>query len=174
VRRYGLRVVALGYLAVILVGPLAIVFWRTFEDGSRRYLSVSGEPGFDARKRFTGYRGIGRDVTAQQRVVRDALGPSLDDDVEASLPPVVACCERALVVGAQVEGLLLARTGAEVERAVAPHRRYRRDVRMPVCAHCRDPEELGRYEHAEDVLPRRRRGAGRAETGVQIGCRSRR
>jgi len=33
VRRYGLRVVALGYLAVILVGPLAIVFWRTFEDG---------------------------------------------------------------------------------------------------------------------------------------------
>ncbi|HZN21068.1 MAG TPA: sulfate ABC transporter permease subunit CysW [Gaiellaceae bacterium] len=32
-RRYGLRVVALGYLAVILVGPLAIVFWRTFEDG---------------------------------------------------------------------------------------------------------------------------------------------
>jgi len=26
-------VVALGYLAVILVGPLAIVFWRTFEDG---------------------------------------------------------------------------------------------------------------------------------------------
>ncbi len=32
-RRYGLRLVALGYLAVILVGPLAIVFWRTFEDG---------------------------------------------------------------------------------------------------------------------------------------------
>jgi len=33
VRRLGLRVVALGYLATILVGPLAIVFWRTFEDG---------------------------------------------------------------------------------------------------------------------------------------------
>jgi sulfate transport system permease protein len=32
-RRLGLRFVALGYLAVILVGPLAIVFWRTFEDG---------------------------------------------------------------------------------------------------------------------------------------------
>jgi sulfate transport system permease protein len=33
VARLGLRLVALGYLAAILVGPLAIVFWRTFEDG---------------------------------------------------------------------------------------------------------------------------------------------
>jgi sulfate transport system permease protein len=33
VRRYGLRVVALGYLAAILVGPLGIVFYRTFENG---------------------------------------------------------------------------------------------------------------------------------------------
>ena len=32
-RRYGLRSIALGYLFVILVGPLAMVFWRTFEDG---------------------------------------------------------------------------------------------------------------------------------------------
>ena len=47
-----------------------VLMWRTFDDGSRRYLSVSGEPLFDARKRFTGYRGVGRDVTAQQRVVR--------------------------------------------------------------------------------------------------------
>jgi sulfate transport system permease protein len=33
VPKIGLRVVALAYLALILVGPLAIVFWRTFEDG---------------------------------------------------------------------------------------------------------------------------------------------
>jgi sulfate/thiosulfate transport system permease protein len=33
VGRLSLRLVALGYLAVILVGPLSIVFWRTFEDG---------------------------------------------------------------------------------------------------------------------------------------------
>jgi sulfate transport system permease protein len=32
-RRYALRWIALGYLAVVLVGPLALVFWRTFEDG---------------------------------------------------------------------------------------------------------------------------------------------
>jgi sulfate/thiosulfate transport system permease protein len=33
VQRLGLRFVALAYLALILVGPLAIVFYRTFEDG---------------------------------------------------------------------------------------------------------------------------------------------
>jgi sulfate transport system permease protein len=33
VQRLGFRFVALVYLALILVGPLAIVFWRTFEDG---------------------------------------------------------------------------------------------------------------------------------------------
>jgi sulfate/thiosulfate transport system permease protein len=32
VPRVGLRLVALSYLALILVGPLAIVFWRTFHD----------------------------------------------------------------------------------------------------------------------------------------------
>jgi sulfate/thiosulfate transport system permease protein len=33
VRRYGLRAVALGYLAIVLLGPLSMVFWRTFENG---------------------------------------------------------------------------------------------------------------------------------------------
>lgn len=47
-----------------------VLMWRTFEDGSRRYISASGEPIFDARRRFAGYRGVGRDVTSQQRVVR--------------------------------------------------------------------------------------------------------
>jgi sulfate/thiosulfate transport system permease protein len=32
-RRLGLRSVALGYLLVVLLGPLAMVFWRTFEHG---------------------------------------------------------------------------------------------------------------------------------------------
>jgi sulfate transport system permease protein len=32
-RRLGLRAVALGYLAVVLLGPLAMIFWKTFEHG---------------------------------------------------------------------------------------------------------------------------------------------
>ena len=32
-KRLGLRAVALAYLGAVLVGPLALVFWRTFENG---------------------------------------------------------------------------------------------------------------------------------------------
>jgi len=44
-----------------------LVTWRTLADGSRLYASISGEPVFDAKKRFKGYRGIGRDITRQKR-----------------------------------------------------------------------------------------------------------
>ncbi|MFA5982631.1 MAG: response regulator [Methylococcaceae bacterium] len=43
---------------------LDYVYSRTKQDGTRQYLMVSGEPIFDASGRFTGFRGIGRDVTA--------------------------------------------------------------------------------------------------------------
>jgi sulfate transport system permease protein len=33
VRRFGLRGVALGYLLVVLLGPLSMVVWKTFERG---------------------------------------------------------------------------------------------------------------------------------------------
>lgn len=39
------------------------VYSRTRSDGSEQYLMVSGEPMFDSSGRFTGYRGIGKDVT---------------------------------------------------------------------------------------------------------------
>jgi sulfate transport system permease protein len=32
-RRFGLRGIAFSYLAAILLGPLALVFYRTFENG---------------------------------------------------------------------------------------------------------------------------------------------
>jgi len=44
-----------------------LVMWRTLADGTRRYLSVSGEPIFDSAGRFAGYRGVGREVTEQKR-----------------------------------------------------------------------------------------------------------
>ncbi len=42
---------------------LDFVYSRTKPDGSRQYLMVSGEPMFDPSGHFTGYRGIGKDVT---------------------------------------------------------------------------------------------------------------
>jgi len=45
---------------------LDFVYSRNKPDGSRQYLMVSGEPMFDLSGRFTGYRGIGKDVTEAQ------------------------------------------------------------------------------------------------------------
>jgi diguanylate cyclase (GGDEF)-like protein/PAS domain S-box-containing protein len=45
-----------------------VLMWRNLPDGARRYISVSGEPMFDSRGRFAGYRGIGRDITKQKRI----------------------------------------------------------------------------------------------------------
>jgi diguanylate cyclase (GGDEF)-like protein/PAS domain S-box-containing protein len=40
---------------------------RAASDGHSVWLSLSGEPVFDDRGRFKGYRGVGRDLTAQKR-----------------------------------------------------------------------------------------------------------
>ncbi len=40
---------------------------RRMADGERRWFSFSGEPVFDEHGGFKGYRGVGRDVTAQRR-----------------------------------------------------------------------------------------------------------
>jgi sulfate transport system permease protein len=44
VRRIGLRLVALGYLAAILVAPLVLVFYRTFEPGLKPALDALTAP----------------------------------------------------------------------------------------------------------------------------------
>ena len=46
---------------------LDFVYSRTSPDGSQQYLMVSGEPMYDPFGHFTGYRGIGKDVTESMR-----------------------------------------------------------------------------------------------------------
>ncbi len=46
---------------------LDFVYSRANPDGSRQYFQVSGEPMFDLSGRFSGYRGIGMDITARMR-----------------------------------------------------------------------------------------------------------
>ena len=53
-------------------------FGRICADGSVRYLSSSGEPVFDAAGKFTGYRGVSRNIT-QRRVAEDALRKALEE-----------------------------------------------------------------------------------------------
>src|SRR5438105_4738496 len=42
--RVGLRVTALGYLAVVLLGPLAMIFWKTFEHGFSPFWHAMSAP----------------------------------------------------------------------------------------------------------------------------------
>jgi PAS domain S-box-containing protein len=44
---------------------LDLIFSRTMKNGSHQRFQVSGEPMFDRSSRFTGYRGIGVELTAQ-------------------------------------------------------------------------------------------------------------
>jgi len=47
---------------------LDFIYSRQNADGSMQYLQVSGEPMFDHGSRFVGYRGIGLDITARQKL----------------------------------------------------------------------------------------------------------
>jgi sulfate transport system permease protein len=44
VKRYGLRAIALGYLAVVLVGPLSMVFWRVYAEGAGKAWTALRDP----------------------------------------------------------------------------------------------------------------------------------
>lgn len=46
---------------------LDFIYTRTAPNGGVQYLQVSGEPMFDAASRFTGYRGVGMDVTERMK-----------------------------------------------------------------------------------------------------------
>lgn len=49
---------------------LDFVYTRTRDNGEVQYLQVSGEPIFDSFSRFTGYRGIGMDVTHRMQKIK--------------------------------------------------------------------------------------------------------
>ena len=72
-------------------------FGRRDPQGEERHLSISGEPVFDEAGRFTGYRGIGKDITARKRDERllsleHAVARSLadSDSAEAALVAVMS------------------------------------------------------------------------------------
>ena len=74
---------------------------RYAEDGSERWVSISGEPIVDAEGSFKGYRGIGKDITARKReesllALEHAVARGLAeaDTVKAGLKEVIrAICE---------------------------------------------------------------------------------
>jgi PAS domain S-box-containing protein len=57
---------------------------RTGEDGSQRVLSLTGAPVFDEEGRFSGYRGVGRDITERRRAEAEVarLNAELEERVK--------------------------------------------------------------------------------------------
>lgn len=69
---------------------------RRAPDGSLRIISISGSPIFSEKGEFTGYRGVGRDVTAQRRA-QEAFRESqrMLASVLANLPGMAYRCRNA-------------------------------------------------------------------------------
>ena len=76
-------------------------YLRPSADGQFRWVSISGEPVFDAQGRFKGYRGIGKDITEhkqaqQQRAIEHAVAQILSeaDTLGEAVPRIIrSVCE---------------------------------------------------------------------------------
>ena len=81
---------------------------RATPDGGIRHVSVSGLPMFDEAGRFTGYRGVGRDITERRRA-EDALRRSEKElrEVLETMPAI------AFVTNADGSRVLVNRRGSE-------------------------------------------------------------
>ncbi|MBI2726413.1 MAG: PAS domain S-box protein [Polaromonas sp.] len=110
---------------------------RLDQTGEIRYRSISGVPIFDATGRFTGYRGIGRDITEARRVA-EALRDSESQlrQITDTVPAMIAyvdvdhcfrfhnkACEEAFGLSfGQIHGKHLRDVlGGKIYQAVSPH-----------------------------------------------------
>lgn len=105
-------------------------------DGERRYMLTSGEPVFDAAGRFRGYRGVGRDVTAQKRAEEETRTSQQRFEAifrASPLPLAIARMPEGLVVDVNEAWV---RTYGFSREAIIGHRVTEID-------HWADPEERG-------------------------------
>ncbi len=63
---------------------------RLSENGEPRWSSISGEPTFDAQGDFTGFRGVGHDITEKKRI-------ALDLERQARYDPLTGLANRTLL-----------------------------------------------------------------------------
>jgi PAS domain S-box-containing protein len=105
--------------------------------GVQRWISVSGDPSFDAQGRFTGYRGTGRDVT-ELHEARERLGAA-----QAQLDSLLDAPVQTAVIALDLQGrVVLFNRGAELmlgwraEEMMGkpPLRLHRRDETEARCA----------------------------------------
>ena len=112
--------------------------------------------------------------TLQRRLVRDANGVALDDDVEPLVDVVAPGRQDAVPVAFEVPRLLLVGARAEEERAVRENGDERRHVRTPVAPYRGDPEDLRVLQPSVRFRPLGRSRPLAAEASVdltdRLGC----
>jgi hypothetical protein len=110
--------------------------------------------------------------TFEDALVHHLDGLALDHDVEPSLPLVATGRQDHVLVGSQVDGLLLAGASGETDGVIKPDSDEWRDMRSTVGPDGRDPEQLGILERAASLFPVGRDCVGslkRVSSSV-IGC----
>src|SRR5271165_3800100 len=105
----------------------------------------------------------------EEGIVGHPYGVAFGHHVEPLVPPVAAGQQQHVRVAAQVDGLLLAVAGAEVERSVQPHGHQRGEVGPAVGTDRAGPGQLGLLEHPAGFVPAGGRCVGVAEPLVECG-----
>ena len=129
-----------------------LVIQRPLPDGAERWVSTSGRPVYDARGRFTGYRGVGRDITARVRAER-ALRESVAQLTAAHVDLRTARerLEQAL------DGSSVALWDADLRTGrVYLSEAWSQIVGAPRCESVQSVEELLALVHTEDLEATRR------------------
>lgn len=147
--------------------PFELGYWRPGLDGRERFICTVGKPLFDGDGNFLGYRGIGRDLTVEQRVKEELL------DANRRLLAANERTEDAFLELRRANALLAGRN-AEMAKAQAdirhaalhdsltglPNRCYL-DEKLAVCAEkCRREDvplgalhiDLDRFKQINDAL----------------------
>jgi PAS domain S-box-containing protein len=110
---------------------------RTAADGSIHYVSVSGEPMFNAQGAFSGYRGIARDVT--ERVAADERLRQAIEDLNESIA-LTDSEDRIVLTNRRFR-----ENNADVAQYIRPGNRFEEHLRARIgLGHF--PEALGREE----------------------------
>src|SRR5262249_34891193 len=94
---------------------------------------------------------------------------ALDHDIEAPIPAVAAGAEDHVPVAAQVDSLLLAGAGTEVQGVAGPHSHQRRHVRPAIGPDSGNPEQFGLLQRPAGLLPSGRGRVRAAEALVRGG-----
>jgi len=139
---------------------------RTFTDRADRYVNIAGEPIYDRKGTFTGYRGIGRDVT--ERVIAERQARTADERLRVAIEYLG---ESIAIVDAEDRIVLANRHFRELNgntSLVDPGHLYEEHLRAGM-ALGNYPQSAGREDQWLAQRLERHRAGGRIEVKRQNG-----